>query len=246
MNDKQNKIVSMFDSIAQRYDMANRVLSMGIDKSWRDKAVKKSYEIYDTKQIDTVVDVACGTGDLMLYWQKIAKDLHIKLHHIIGIDPSIKMMQVAKTKFKDATYIEAFAQNLPLDNSTADIVSIAYGIRNITHRKKALKEFSRVLKLDGLLVVLEFTKEERKTWFSFVKRVYMTKIMPYIGKVVSGHGEAYQYLPDSIDEFVTSQQLQQELVNTGFEVVFARNYSMGMNTTIIAKNKNKNKKKEKR
>jgi demethylmenaquinone methyltransferase/2-methoxy-6-polyprenyl-1,4-benzoquinol methylase len=241
MNDKQNKIVSMFDSIASRYDIANRVLSMGVDKSWRDKAVKQAYHIYNKKQIDSIVDVACGTGDLMLYWQKVAVDLNIKLHRIVGIDPSVKMMEVGKNKVANAEFIEGFAQNLPLDNSQTNILSIAYGIRNVTHRAEAFEEFSRVLKPQGLLVILEFTKEENKTWFSDIKRFYMTKIMPYIGKVVSGHGEAYQYLPDSIDEFVTTKQLQSELEEVGFEIVFAQDYSMGMNTTIIAKNKKKEK-----
>ncbi len=242
MNKQQEKIVSMFDSIAHRYDIANRVLSMGVDKSWRDKAVKKAYEIYDKKAIETIVDVACGTGDLMIYWQKVADSSDIKLQNITGIDPSVKMMDIGRQKIPDGTFVQGFAQDLPLQSDKADIVSIAYGIRNVTHRAEAFIEFGRVLKPDGLLVILEFTKEQRKTWFSYIKDIYMTNIMPHIGKLVSGNSEAYRYLPDSIDEFATSVQLQQELVEAGFEIKFARDYSMGMNTTIIAKNKNKTKK----
>ncbi len=235
MNQKQNNIVKMFDNIASKYDISNRVLSMGIDKSWRDEAVKQTYKLYDKKDINCIVDVACGTGDLMICWRKIAKKNSIKLYNIIGIDPSSKMLNVAKQKIKDGEFKEAFAQDLPLENRTIDIISIAYGIRNVTHRQEAFEEFYRVLKPNGILTILEFTKDEKKSWFSQIKAFYMSKVMPLIGQLVSGNKEAYQYLPDSIDEFVTSKQLQDELKTVGFEVLFAKEYSLNMNTTIIVR-----------
>ncbi|RLA75314.1 MAG: bifunctional demethylmenaquinone methyltransferase/2-methoxy-6-polyprenyl-1,4-benzoquinol methylase UbiE [Epsilonproteobacteria bacterium] len=235
MNKEQNKIVAMFDIIAKRYDISNRVLSMGIDKSWRNKAVRKTYKLYDKDNINHIVDVACGTGDLMIYWQKIANNLNIKLHKITGIDPSSKMIDIAKQKIKDANFTKAFAQNLPIENNTVDIVSIAYGIRNVVNRAEAFSEFYRVLKVEGLLTILEFTKDEKKFWFSSIKKFYMTNIMPLVGKIVSGNSEAYKYLPDSIKQFVTSKQLQGELEKAGFKIVFVQDYSFDMNTTIIAK-----------
>ncbi|MFA9374922.1 MAG: class I SAM-dependent methyltransferase, partial [Poseidonibacter sp.] len=128
---KQEKIVSMFNDIAGTYDVANRVLSMGIDKSWRNKACNKTFELYNSKKIEKIVDVACGTGDMILFWKKVAEKNNITFDNIIGIDPSVGMMEVGKQKLPDVEFIEAGAANMPLENNSADIISISYGIRNV-------------------------------------------------------------------------------------------------------------------
>ena len=97
--EKQEKIVSMFNDIAGTYDIANRVLSMGIDKSWRNKACNKTFELYGKKTIEKIVDVACGTGDMILFWKKVAAENNIDLQNIIGVDPSVGMMEVGKRNF---------------------------------------------------------------------------------------------------------------------------------------------------
>jgi demethylmenaquinone methyltransferase/2-methoxy-6-polyprenyl-1,4-benzoquinol methylase len=144
----------MFNDIAKTYDLANRILSMGIDKTWRKKACNMAYEFYGKKSIDRIVDVACGTGDLMIDWENVAKDLNIEVKEIIGVDPSVGMMEVGKTKIPHRTFIEAGAQDMPLEDESADFISISYGIRNVVQRKEGLQEFARVLKKDGLCVIL--------------------------------------------------------------------------------------------
>jgi demethylmenaquinone methyltransferase/2-methoxy-6-polyprenyl-1,4-benzoquinol methylase len=163
MDSRQSDIVAMFNQIAKTYDLANRILSLGIDKLWRAKACNMVFSFYNKQHIETIVDVACGTGDLMIDWKNIATDNSIVVDKIIGIDPSIGMMEVGKTKIKDGIFIEAGAENMPLEDGSADIISISYGIRNVVKRKEALEEFARVLKPNGILVILEFTKND-KVW----------------------------------------------------------------------------------
>ncbi|WP_198306220.1 bifunctional demethylmenaquinone methyltransferase/2-methoxy-6-polyprenyl-1,4-benzoquinol methylase UbiE [Arcobacter vandammei] len=233
--EKQEKIVSMFNNIAPTYDTANRVLSMGIDKSWRDKACSKTFEIYGQKTIEKIVDVACGTGDMILFWKQNAKKKSITLKNIVGIDPSVGMMEVGKKKLPEVEFIEAFATSMPLENSSSDIVSISYGIRNVVQRQEAFFEFARVLKQGGLVVISEFTKNKKESLLDHLTAFYMDKILPFIGGIISKNKEAYRYLPDSIDEFLTTENLCKELENAGFEIVYTKAFSMKISTLIIAK-----------
>ncbi len=233
--DKQKKIVSMFDEIAPTYDVANRVLSFGVDKSWRKKACDKSYKFYGKKDIDLIADVACGTGDMCEYWLKRASQNDIRLHKVIGIDPSVKMLEVAKNKNIDATFLEGEAKALPLESENADIVSISYGLRNVVDRLEGLKEFNRVLKKGGLLVILEFTKLENATLMSKIRDFYMKKILPIIGGLLSKNYEAYSYLPNSIENFLTREKLVRELKECSFEMLYVQGFSMDISTLFIAK-----------
>jgi demethylmenaquinone methyltransferase/2-methoxy-6-polyprenyl-1,4-benzoquinol methylase len=233
--DKQEKIVSMFDQIAQKYDVANRVLSMGIDKTWRNKACNLAYEFYDKQQIDKIIDVACGTGDMIDFWQKTAKKSDIVIDNIVGVDPSAGMMDVAKKKLPDVEFIQSGAAAMPFEDGVADIISISYGIRNVVERQKAFDEFARVLKKDGLLVILEFTKNPKETILDHVTDFYLNKILPKLGGLISRNKEAYEYLPNSIDEFLTAQNLNNELKTAGFESIYTKGFSMNISTLFIAR-----------
>jgi demethylmenaquinone methyltransferase/2-methoxy-6-polyprenyl-1,4-benzoquinol methylase len=235
MSTKQEDIITMFNKIAKTYDLANRILSLGIDKTWRKKACNKAYELYGKKQLDSIVDVACGTGDLMIDWKKFANEKNIKIDKIVGVDPSVGMMEVAKTKIPDGVFIEAGAEDMPLDDNSADIISISYGIRNVVKRQEGMKEFARVLKPNGLMVILEFTKDEKTGILRTLKKFYMNNIMPIIGGMVSGSRDAYTYLPKSIEEFITSEQMCEELKAVGLEPVFVQSYNLDMSTTFIAR-----------
>ena len=236
-NQKQQEIIKMFNEIAKTYDLANRVLSMGIDKIWRKKACQKAFDFYDKKKIDRIVDIACGTGDLMIDWEKIGKNNNIDIKEIIGIDPSVGMMEVGKTKIPHRTFIEAGAENIPLEDNSTDFISISYGIRNVIKREEGLKEFARVLKKDGLCIILEFTKNDKNTFSAKLTKFYMNNIMPYIGGFISKNRDAYTYLPESIENFITTEQLIKELENVGLEPVFIQGYSLDMSTTFIARKK---------
>jgi len=232
---KQEKIVSMFNDIAGTYDIANRVLSLGIDKSWRNKACNKTFELYDKNEIERIVDVACGTGDMIEFWQKIAKKNGINLKNIIGVDPSVGMMEVAKKKLPEVEFIEAGAAQMPLDNACADIISISYGIRNVVQRQEAFDEFARVLKKGGLVVISEFTKNEKTSLLDHLTDFYLNKVLPTLGGLISKNKEAYTYLPNSIDEFLTTTNLCKELKQAGLEPIFTKEFSMKISTLIIAR-----------
>ena len=231
---KQEKIVSMFDDIASTYDLANRVLSMGIDIQWRKKGCDKAFELLGKKNLERITDVATGTGDLLVYWREQAEKNGVGVEQFTGIDPSVGMLEVAKKKVDFADFIEGKAQKLPIDDQSTDIVSISYGIRNVVDRVEALEEFHRALKPGGMVVILEFTKQEREGVLDKVVDFGMKKVLPKVGGIISKNYEAYQYLPDSIEEFLTTEMLQEELEEAGFEMKYTKSFSMGISTLLLA------------
>jgi len=232
---KQEKIVTMFDEIAKTYDVANRVLSFGVDKSWRKDACDKTYKYYDKKSIDFILDVACGTGDMCEYWDKRAVKSDINISKIIGADPSVGMLDIAKQKDLKAEFVVAEAKSLPFDDESVDILSISYGLRNVMDRDEGLREFHRVLKPDGLLVILEFTKLQKASIASRARDFYMKNILPVVGGILSKNKEAYSYLPNSIEGFLTKEKLVTELTDIGFEMKEVKGYSLDISTLFIAK-----------
>lgn len=234
---KQEKIVSMFDNIAPTYDTANRVMSMGVDKSWRRKACDLAYKFYGKDGIDKIVDVACGTGDMMEFWRSRAEKSGIAIGEIVGVDPSVGMVDVARIKYPKFNYHISKATEIPLEDESSDILSITYGIRNVVQRKEALDEFNRVLKKDGLVVILEFMKNENPSILGKIRDYYMNRILPKVGGFISKNLEAYEYLPNSIDDFSTVANMQNELENAGFEMLYTKSFSMDISTLLIARKK---------
>jgi demethylmenaquinone methyltransferase/2-methoxy-6-polyprenyl-1,4-benzoquinol methylase len=232
---KQEKIVSMFDEIASTYDVTNRVLSMGIDKSWRKRGCDKTLELLERNRDLTVLDVACGTGDMLQWWRDRGEVAGVSFKRFIGVDPSEGMLKVAKEKVDYADFIVAKAQDMPIEENTADILSISYGIRNVVDRQEAIHEFYRVLKPGGMVVILEFTKRDKSGLKGKIVDFYMHKILPTLGGLVSRNYEAYRYLPDSIEGFLTTEMLQKELENAGFTMQYTQAFSMGISTLLIAK-----------
>ncbi|MCK5111599.1 MAG: bifunctional demethylmenaquinone methyltransferase/2-methoxy-6-polyprenyl-1,4-benzoquinol methylase UbiE [Arcobacteraceae bacterium] len=233
--DSQENIIKMFNDIAKTYDLANRILSMGVDKLWRKKACNLAFSFYGKSKLDRIVDVACGTGDLMIDWESVARDNGIEVEDIVGVDPSVGMMEVGKTKIPHRTFIEAGAQSMPLEDESADFISISYGIRNVVQRKEGLAEFARVLKKDGLCIILEFTKNDKNDLGAKISKFYLNNIMPHIGGLVSKNKDAYTYLPESIEKFITTKQMIEELKSVGLEPIFVKGYSLDMSTTFIAR-----------
>lgn len=234
---KQEKIVSMFNDIAPTYDRANRVLSMGIDTFWRRKACDLAYGYCATKTLDSIVDVACGTGDMMGYWKRRAQKAGASVGEIVGVDPSEGMVAVGREKFAAMTFHIAPATELPKADATADIISISYGIRNVIERQSALKEFNRVLKPGGLVVILEFMKNENPSILGKIRDWYMNNVLPRVGGLISKNYEAYRYLPDSIEGFLSVGKMSRELEDAGFEILYTKSFSMDISTLIIARKK---------
>ncbi len=233
--EKQTKIVEMFNDIAPTYDKANRVMSMGVDRSWRKKGCDKAFDFYGQKEIDLVVDVACGTGDMMDYWRRQAEKNSIKVEKLLGVDPSEGMVGVGRKKFPDFDFVIAPATAIPLEDAKADMLSISYGIRNVVERQKGLEEFNRVLKPGGMVVILEFMKNEHPSLLGKIRDFYMNRILPKVGGFISKNLEAYEYLPNSIEGFLTVANMQSELEEAGFEVMYTESFSMDISTLIIAR-----------
>ncbi len=234
MSEKQEKIVSMFDDIAPTYDVANRVMSMGVDKKWRRKACNKAFDYYKHDTVACIVDVACGTGDMMGHWQQQSRENGIGVECITGVDPSEGMVAVAREKFPDFNFFIAKATELPQDDASADFISITYGIRNVVERDAALREFHRVLKHGGMVIILEFMKNEHPSFLGKIRDFYMNKILPKVGGFISKNLEAYEYLPNSIEDFLTVDKMKAELDAAGFEVRYHESFSMDISTLIIA------------
>ena len=236
-DEKQEKIVTMFDDIASTYDKANRVLSMGIDIQWRKKGCDKAFEILGKKELGQITDVATGTGDLLIYWKEQAVKNDVSIEKYVGVDPSVGMLEVARGKVDFAEFIEGKAQTLPIDDETTDVISISYGIRNVVDRVEALQEFNRALKPGGLVVILEFTKQERQGIIDKIVDFGMKNVLPRVGGFISKNYEAYKYLPDSIEEFLTTEMLAKELEEAGFEMKYTKSFSMGISTLLVAQKK---------
>ncbi len=233
-DEKQEKIVTMFDDIASTYDKANRVLSMGIDIQWRKKGCDKAFEILGKKELEQITDVATGTGDLLIYWKEQAAKNGVSIEKYVGIDPSVGMLEVARGKVDFAEFIEGKAQALPISDESTDVISISYGIRNVVDRVEALQEFNRALKPKGLVVILEFTKQERSGIIDKIVDFGMKNVLPRVGGFISKNYEAYKYLPDSIEEFLTTEMLAKELEEAGFEMKYTKSFSMGISTLLVA------------
>lgn len=231
---KQEKIVQMFNQIAPTYDLANRVLSLGIDVSWRKFACRYMLEIFRGKNIN-VIDVACGTGDMMGIWSALAGEFDVKIDSLTGVDPSSGMLAAARQKFQNFNFIEAYADATGLPSGGAQILSISYGIRNVVEREAALREFNRVLESGGYAVVLEFTKRAQKGLLTSLRDFYLSKILPRVGGLISKNKEAYEYLPSSIENFLDARSFCAELENTGFEMQLCKGFSMEISTLFIAK-----------
>lgn len=230
---KQEEIVSMFDSIAKRYDFVNRVLTFGIDKRWREKSIKDTLELIDKKEVK-ILDVACGTGDMIEIWQNESKKKNIKAT-ICGLDPSVGMLEVAKNRFLEVKFYHAYATEIPCNNESIDGISISFGIRNVIEIKKAIKEFYRTLKNGGIVLVLEFVKADTPSKFRKCVDFYSNKVLPKIGGILSKNKKAYKYLPNSIENFYTPNELKLLFENEGFKTLKIDSFNFGQVGVFIFK-----------
>lgn len=232
---KQEQIIEMFDQIAPSYDRANRILSFGIDIIWRQKACERVLRCFKDQKLH-IVDVACGTGDMIAFWQEKAKAYKKNIAQIQGIDPSEAMLERAQKKFPTIEFIKARADELGLKDKSVDIISISYGLRNVVQREQALKEFARVLKNGGILLILEFVQRQKGGFIAYIRDFYLQHLLPLLGKIISQNKKAYEYLPNSIEEFLSKEELIEELKQTGFEMMYYE-LSLGISSMFVAQKK---------
>ena len=214
----------MFTAIAPRYDFLNWLLSVGQDKYWRKQAV----DLLDPIRRDHILDVATGTCDIVI---EIAKrNLAVR---IFGIDFSQRMLELGKAKVSRNNYDKSISfqigsgEHLPFANESFDGVVCAFGIRNFANVKRGLREFYRVLKPGGRIVILEFSVPQNQ-FLNAVYECYFNFILPKIGNLVSGHSNAYTYLPESVAHFPNQKIFVEWIEKTGFEKVSFEELTFGI------------------
>jgi demethylmenaquinone methyltransferase/2-methoxy-6-polyprenyl-1,4-benzoquinol methylase len=219
----------MFDQIAGRYDLLNRVMSMGIDQSWRRKTVAAMSLPHGAR----VLDLATGTGDLALMIARLHPDAHV-----VGSDPSSGMLEVgvekvARSGLTDRVELEVGdAQALPYESDSFDGCCIAFGIRNVPDRSAALAEMARVTKPGGRVAVLELG-EPSVGWLSPIARFHVRKVIPRIGGMLSGSRE-YKYLQESIAAFPSADEFAEQMRGCGLNVLDVRPLTFGACTLFVA------------
>ena len=225
--DKKEFVRDIFNDISNSYDFLNHFLSGGIDIIWRKKFIKSLNVITS----DKVLDVATGTGDVAFAIKRNYKC------YVTGLDLSINMLEKAKQKSKkynisDIDFIEGDAENLPFDDNSFDKVVISYGLRNLGNFEKGLSEFHRVLKPNGRLGILEFL-HPRSTVSAKLFKFYFNNILPRVASLFS-NSKAYRYLPESVQNFLSSDELELLLKDVGFTGVKSSNMTFGITTMINA------------
>lgn len=222
------KIQTMFTTIAHRYDLLNRVLSLGIDRRWRTLAVSQLPKVENGR----FLDVATGTCDVAL---EIIKQ-HAPGTKVTGVDFSEGMLELGREKIRNAGLEDridirfADATALPFEDNTFNGSIIAFGIRNVQDYKKGISEMGRVVKRGGRVVVLEFTSVQSR-FFQPVFHFYISKVLPFIGEIISGKKGAYKYLPDSMLDFPSPGVFAKAMEETGLQDV--RYYKLTFGASVV-------------
>lgn len=228
LDKSRDNISSMFDDIAVKYDFLNHFFTANLDKVWRRKIIK--YILSNGFKHDTIIDLASGTGDMAIELSRLNPQ------KIYALDISPKMLDILRKKNTDSRMIIELAdsENMPVADASVDIVTIAFGIRNFENIGKSLDEINRVLKPNGILIVLEmFNPEKRNRIFEF----YFTRIMPGLGKLISRSETAYSYLHNSVMNFKTVNEFINIASSHCFDQVFHKNnFQKFVYTVYLRKN----------
>jgi demethylmenaquinone methyltransferase/2-methoxy-6-polyprenyl-1,4-benzoquinol methylase len=214
----------MFARVARRYDLANHLLSFNIDRLWRARTVRRVRPILERPGA-RVLDICCGTGDLTL---ALARECGTS---VLGSDFCHPMLVAARDKVERrrarADLFEADALRLPLRDASLDLVTVAFGFRNLANYRAGLAEMRRVLGPGGMAAILEFS-EPPNAVFAALYHFYSRRILPLIGGVLSGSRDAYTYLPESVRKFPPAEELAEEMRRAGFAEVRYERFTGGI------------------
>lgn len=246
LSEKSKNVQAMFDRIAPRYDLLNRLLSARQDVRWRKALVKALPHASDGR--GRLADVACGTGDVGLqvgrsradYCTVLGFDISASMIHMGEQRPALKKLLARRNATARNPRVRAFAvdftqasaEQLPLENDSVDALSIAFGLRNVDNRTQALREFCRVIRPGGRLLVLEFFESE-STFFAKIFDLYFKRILPRIGGLLSDKA-AYAYLPHSVSSMPAPSDFTQMLKDAGFRQVRERRWLAGATRLFVA------------
>jgi demethylmenaquinone methyltransferase/2-methoxy-6-polyprenyl-1,4-benzoquinol methylase len=197
----------MFGRIAGRYDLLNHLLSFNLDRRWRARAVNRVSEVL-ARPDARVLDLCCGTGDVLLSMEAR------KNCSAFGSDFCHPMLVEAKRKVASPLF-EADALMLPLRSESLDLITVAFGFRNLANYRSGLAELLRVLKPGGIAAILEFSQPNNRA-FGALYGFFSSRVLPWVGGMISGSREAYSYLPESIRKFPTAEELAAEMREVGF------------------------------
>jgi len=225
MPDKKTQVKQMFDSIASRYDFLNHFLSAGVDYYWRKAALNLTYFPEDA----VLLDVACGTGDFANEARKRG------VVNIFGADLSLPMLSLfdRKSTWVQGKLIQMVAEQIPIKNGVFTNITVAFGVRNFYSLQEAFQSFHRILKPAGRVTILEFCMPKNPLIKSLY-RFYFKNILPLIGKLISGDPGAYEYLPNSVEEFDAKVDLVQLLKSAGFTDVKRTDLTFGLVQVVVA------------
>jgi demethylmenaquinone methyltransferase/2-methoxy-6-polyprenyl-1,4-benzoquinol methylase len=203
----------MFDRISPSYDRMNLLMSMGRDGCWRRLGVRAS----GAQPGDAALDVCCGTGDLLL---ALAKEKTKECRAPMGSDFCHPMLVLANQKIagRQALLFESDALALPVKDASLDLVTVAFGFRNLANYEAGLREMRRVLRPGGMAAILEFTTPPNRA-FGAIYHLYCRRVLPWIGGMITGSREAYQYLPESVRKFPGARDLAEKMSAAGFAKV---------------------------
>lgn len=222
---KADLVAGVFHSVAAKYDIMNDVMSFGIHRFWK----RYTIEVSGARPGMKVLDLAGGTGDLTAKFSHLVGDQG----EVVLADINDSMLKVGRTKLRDkgivnnVSYVQANAEALPFPDNHFDIITIAFGLRNVTDKDAALRSMNRVLKLGGKLLVLEFSKPQHEVMRK-VYDLYSFKVLPKMGQLITKDADSYEYLAESIRMHPDQDTLKQMMVDAGFEQVDYTNMTDGI------------------
>ena len=225
VDDKQGLVGNVFHSVAHNYDVMNDAMSLGIHRAWKWFAVAQS----GVKLGHSVLDLAAGSADLSIKFAKKVGDQG----NVIVTDINAAMLEQGRHRMVDAgisgnvDYCLVNAENLPFDNNQFDCISISFGLRNVTHKEKALASMQRCLKPGGRAIILEFSQPNNET-FRKIYDAYSFNVIPTLGQFIANDKASYQYLVESIRQHPPQEELKEMMLNAGFDKVRYHNLTGGI------------------
>ena len=210
----------MWREIANSYDIANELISLGLHRFWKKIMVKNTFKYLVSTRL-SVLDIACGTGDILC---EIYNNYREKVEIYVGLDPEEEMLKKAIKKCHDKSkifFVKGKAENLPFKNRKFNAIFCSFGVRNFSYRAKAFREIKKALKIGGIFTILEFSLpcKNMSSLINSLAWKYTEILIPPLGYLITHHKEAYDYLVTSIEKFPCQKELEKELKQLGFKIL---------------------------